>query len=140
VDVAGRRIRRTLNGVLHGRASPRAGALATREVALRGRAAPPQVKRSTLDGWSRRDDRKSCFASATIRRHRRDGRESCRPLDRLPAPARQPVLAVGSDSPAQRPAYLVWAADQNGNLLYVRDPEGAVVRLMDSVTLGGALE
>ena len=50
------------------------------------------------------------------------------------------LAAVASDSPAQRPAYLVWAADQNGNLLYVLDPEGALVRLMDSVTLGGALE
>lgn len=48
------------------------------------------------------------------------------------------LAAAASDSPAQRPAYIVWAADQNGNLLYVLDPEGAVVRLMDSVTLGGA--
>lgn len=36
------------------------------------------------------------------------------------------------------PAYEVWAADQNGNLIYVLDPQGAVLRTIDSVTLGAA--
>ena len=37
----------------------------------------------------------------------------------------------------QRPVE-VWAADQNGNLLYVLDSEGRVLRTVDSTTLGNA--
>lgn len=42
--------------------------------------------------------------------------------------------------PAQQapPAYEVWAVDQNGNLIYVLGPQGAILRTVDSTTLGMA--
>ena len=51
-------------------------------------------------------------------------------------------LAVVSVSPSwsqqPSPAYEVWAVDQNGNLVYVLDPQGAVIRTIDSTGLGMA--
>ncbi|HEX9632839.1 MAG TPA: hypothetical protein VGA02_10275 [Gemmatimonadales bacterium] len=46
-------------------------------------------------------------------------------------------LPAGGHAPrVQLPAYEVWAADQNGNLLYVLDPEARVLRTLDSAALG----
>jgi len=49
-------------------------------------------------------------------------------------------LAVAHPAPrsAPRATYEVWAADQNGNLLYVLDPDGRVRRTLDSAALGNA--
>jgi DNA-binding beta-propeller fold protein YncE len=44
---------------------------------------------------------------------------------------------VGQIQPASA-NYEVWAADQNGNIVYVLDPEGKVLRLIDGATLGDA--
>ncbi len=48
------------------------------------------------------------------------------------------LLAAASFTGPQAGRYDVWALDQNGNLLYVLDPEGAVLRAADSVELGNA--
>lgn len=47
-------------------------------------------------------------------------------------------LAAAARLPTPDAAYQVWAADQNGNLVYVLDPAGRVLRTVDSATLGNA--
>ena len=63
----------------------------------------------------------------------------------MASPARLLLAALGGvflgplpRAPSTNPAYEVWAADQNGNLLYVLDAEGTVLRTLDSVALGMA--
>jgi YVTN family beta-propeller protein len=47
------------------------------------------------------------------------------------------LLNSCADEPAE-PDYIVWAADQNGNDLYILDPEGNVLEVLDLETLSGA--
>jgi YVTN family beta-propeller protein len=48
------------------------------------------------------------------------------------------LAALRLDPPQQQPDYQVWAADQNGNIVYVLGPEANTVRTIDSATLGNA--
>jgi YVTN family beta-propeller protein len=56
----------------------------------------------------------------------------------LPALAAVLFAGLAAAPGLQAPAYEVWAADQNGNLIYVLDPAGKVLRTIDSSTLGNA--
>jgi DNA-binding beta-propeller fold protein YncE len=48
-------------------------------------------------------------------------------------------LMVGQTFAQQAaPSYEVWAADQNGNIVYILDPDGKVLRMIDGATLGDA--
>jgi hypothetical protein len=48
-------------------------------------------------------------------------------------------LLVGQTLAQQAsPGYEVWAADQNGNIVYILDPDGKVLRMIDGTTLGEA--
>lgn len=48
------------------------------------------------------------------------------------------ALLLGPAASASAQTYQVWAADQNGNLVYVLDPDGRVLRTLDSTALGNA--
>lgn len=48
------------------------------------------------------------------------------------------ALLFGPAASASAQTYQVWAADQNGNLVYVLDPDGRVLRTLDSTALGNA--
>ena len=49
------------------------------------------------------------------------------------------LLVVGQTLAQQTaPSYEVWAAEQNGNTLYILDPDGKVLKTIDGVTLGDA--
>lgn len=48
------------------------------------------------------------------------------------------VAVSGCREARSQPDFQVWAADQNGNEIYVLDAEGQVVRTIDAVALGGA--
>lgn len=50
------------------------------------------------------------------------------------------ALDVGTQPPAQQaaPAYEVWAADQNGDTMYVLDPAGKTLRTIEGAALGAA--
>lgn len=48
------------------------------------------------------------------------------------------LSALPSSAHAQSGAFEVWAADQNGNTLYVLDADGKVLRTLDSAALGNA--
>ncbi len=59
--------------------------------------------------------------------------------DRLPLVLLSAALLVQACAQADAsPDYQVWAADQNGNVLYVLDAEGEVVSTLDAAALGGA--
>jgi DNA-binding beta-propeller fold protein YncE len=48
-------------------------------------------------------------------------------------------LMVGQTLAQQAsPGYEVWAADQNGNIVYILDPDGKVLRMIDGAALGEA--
>jgi DNA-binding beta-propeller fold protein YncE len=47
-------------------------------------------------------------------------------------------LLVGQAFAQQAAGYEVWAADQNGNIVYVLDADGKVLRMIDGATLGDA--
>lgn len=64
-----------------------------------------------------------------------------RSISRVPALAAAALLLAALSSCQAQPrqaAFEVWAADQNGNVLYILDPEGGVLRTVDGQALGGA--
>lgn len=66
----------------------------------------------------------------------REGRSGARPLPALTALA---LFALQACTGAEaRSDYQVWAADQNGNALYVLDAEGQVLSSLDAAALRGA--
>lgn len=57
---------------------------------------------------------------------------------RSPAVALVLLLVLAGCAAEAPPSFEVWAADQNGNALYVLDAEGAVLRTLDGPALGDA--
>jgi YVTN family beta-propeller protein len=48
------------------------------------------------------------------------------------------LATIQASAQQTRPSYEVWAADQNGNIVYVLDPDGKVLKTIDGTTLGDA--